>query len=225
MFSDRVNQFNRDLHFTGILPENIRMMNPYTDPQVYETACAFYDKYYRDVRPRRLILGINPGRLGAGTTGVPFTDPKRLTEICGLSWQGPMLHEPSSVFIYDMIAAFGGPGAFYGRYYIHSVCPLGLVRRNATGRETNYNYFDSRALEAALQDFIEWNIATQIDLGCETETAWCLGRSKNYQYLLALNNRKKYFGRIVSLDHPRFIMQYKVKEKESYIADYLNQLR
>ncbi len=33
---------------------------------------------------RYLILGINPGRFGGGITGIPFTDPIRLQNICGI---------------------------------------------------------------------------------------------------------------------------------------------
>lgn len=224
-FAVRVNAFNRQLDFKGRLPASIKLMNPFKEPLVYETAAAFYNKYYDDHNQRRLILGINPGRLGGGATGIPFTDPKRLTELCGLPYRGKLLHEPSSVFMYDMIAAYGGIRPFYAQYYIHSVCPLGLVVIDEKGKEKNYNYYDSRELQDALQDFIEWNIDQQIGMGCATDTCFCLGTGKNYTYLSALNERKKYFKRLIPLEHPRFIMQYKNKEKAKYIADYLQKLR
>jgi hypothetical protein len=223
-FAARVNTFNKNLHFDNPLPPSVGIMNPYKDAMVYETACAFYDKYYGDNNKRKLILGINPGRLGSGTTGVAFTDPKRLTEVCGLPYKGAMLHEPSSVFIYDMIAAFGGVEAFYGRYYINSVCPLGFVIRDEQGKEKNYNYFDNKVLQDSMKAFMEWNVQAQIDLGCDRDVCYCLGRSKNYKYLLELNNRLGFFGKIVPLEHPRFVMQYKAKEKERYIGEYLTQL-
>lgn len=201
------------------------MMNPFMDPQVYQTAAAFYNKYYHDNQQRRLILGINPGRLGAGATGVPFTDPKRLTSLCGLPYEGKLLHEPSSVFVYEMITAFGGIREFYAQYYIHSVCPLGLVIKDEKGKEKNYNYYDSKPLQESLQEFIEWNIRLQLDMGCATDTCFCLGTGKNYQYLSALNERKKYFGRLIPLEHPRFIVQYKSRDKEKYITDYLRKLQ
>jgi len=40
----------------------------------------FYTKFYSDCKPRQLVLGINPGRFGAGATGIPFTDTRRLNE-------------------------------------------------------------------------------------------------------------------------------------------------
>lgn len=224
-FADKVITFNSKLQYKGSLPEGIRIMNPFREnSQALAVSSLFYKKYYDDHHARHLILGINPGRLGAGATGVPFTDPKRLKEKCGISFEGPQLHEPSSVFIYEMIDAYGGAAAFYRQYYIHSVCPLGFTKVDANGKETNYNYFDSKLLQNAVLPFIEWNIQQQINMGCDTEICFCLGRSKNYQFLEALNNQKKWFGAIIPLEHPRFIMQYKSKEKQAYIDDYLRKL-
>ena len=224
-FSDRVNDFNRNLNLDTPLPANIGLLNPFKNAETLATAAAFYNKYYSDNAKRRLILGINPGRLGSGTTGVPFTDPKRLTECCGIAYQGKLLHEPSSVFIYEMIDAFGSIEAFYARFYISSVCPLGFIEKDSEGKEKNYNYFDSKALQEAVQPFIEWNIEQQIAIGCDTDVCYCLGTSKNYQYLLELNNMKHYFGKIIPLEHPRFIMQYRNKQKEQYISEYLQKLQ
>ncbi|MFI5224347.1 MAG: DUF4918 domain-containing protein, partial [Nitrospirales bacterium] len=64
-----------------------------------------------------LILGINPGRLGAGLTGIPFTDPLKLQNICGIENTLPKKAELSADFIYTMISAFGGPEAFYKKFY------------------------------------------------------------------------------------------------------------
>lgn len=223
-FADRVLRFFRKVNYRGELPEGIEIMNPYKDKDVMVFVQQFYQKYYGDTKKRRLILGINPGRLGAGATGIPFTDPKRLIEKCGIPYEGKLLHEPSSVFVYEMIDAYGGVAAFYGDYYISSVCPLGFVKMDAQGKATNYNYFDSKELIAILRDFIDRNIREQIKMGCHTDKVYCLGYSKNYQFLSQLNKENKYFGEIVPLEHPRFVMQYKSKEKDRYIADYLKKL-
>ena len=49
-----------------------------------KTIEAFFYKFYSDSNPRRMIFGINPGRFGAGTTGINFTAPKQLQEFCGI---------------------------------------------------------------------------------------------------------------------------------------------
>jgi hypothetical protein len=221
-FADRVIAFNKRLAFRGELPAGIRIMNPFReDKQVPALAAEFYKKYYNDQQKRHIILGINPGRFGGGITGIPFTDPKRLVEKCRIPYHGKPAHEPSSVFIYEMIDAFGGPATFYQKFYINSLCPLGFVSQKANGKEVNYNYYDSPELIAATYDFINKNIRKQIALGVETDLAFCFGTGKNEKFLRALNEEKKYFKRIIALEHPRFIMQYQSKNKEKYIAKYL----
>ncbi|MDD4438991.1 MAG: DUF4918 family protein, partial [Tissierellia bacterium] len=85
-FADRVIEFNRGLVYRGNLPDNFQVMNPFLDnPETMVVMSEFYHKYYSDNRPRKFIIGINPSRNGAGITGVPFTDTKRLESACGIS--------------------------------------------------------------------------------------------------------------------------------------------
>ncbi len=75
--ADRIIAFNKQLDFSGNLPDGISIMNPFKENDtIIPVSSAFYQKYYNDNNPRHLILGINPGRFGAGVTGIPFTDPK-----------------------------------------------------------------------------------------------------------------------------------------------------
>lgn len=219
-------KFNRALTFEGKLPKGISIMNPFREnPEILKVAKQFYGKFYSDNNTRTLILGINPGRLGAGATGIPFTDTKRLSSLCGIEISSVTNHEPSSVFVYDMIGAYGGPEKFYAQFYIHSVCPLGFTITNERGKEINYNYYDSKELQEAVLPFITWNIRQQIKMGCRTDVCYCLGTGKNANFLSKLNEREKFFGRIIPLEHPRFVMQYKSKEKDKYIRDYLTKLK
>lgn len=223
-FSDRILDFNRVLDFSGSLPEDVRVMNPFRENLVIWPAVEqFYQKYYADERPRRLILGINPGRLGAGATGIPFTDTKRLEGVCGIQAPGFATHEPSSVFVYEVIEAYGGPEAFYGRYYISSLCPLGLLARNPAGRWVNCNYYDRPDIVAALDGYIRWNVRTQIAMGADTDICFIFGK-KNAQYFDRLNKEECWFERYEVLEHPRFIAQYRQRQKDSYIAAYLQKL-
>jgi len=221
-FAQKVIQFNNQLDFKGTLPPGINIMNPYKENgQASRIMNEFYTKYYNDDNKRHLILGINPGRFGSGVTGVAFTDSKRLKSVCGINYEGKETHEPSSVFIYEMIAAFGGAEEFYRHIYINSICPLGFTADTKDGKEINYNYYDSKELTVSVFDFITWNIQTQIDLGCFTDTCFCFGTGKNEAFLRKLNDEKGYFKNIVALEHPRFIMQYKAKTKQQYIDKYI----
>jgi len=222
-FSEKVIRFNNQLCYTGApLPSGIRIMNPFREfEQTNKISEAFYSKYYNDDNPRRLILGINPGRFGGGITGIPFTDPKRLVSECNIEYKGKITHEPSSVFVYEVINAYGGPEAFYAKFYINSLCPLGFTTIDANGREKNYNYYDSPALAAAVNDFIIENIRTQIGLGVLTDVCFCFGTGKNENYLRRLNDKYHFFKTIIALEHPRFIMQYKSLTKQFYIDKYI----
>lgn len=225
-FADHVIAFNRTLEFHGSLPGGIRIMNPFQEnPLARETSERFYKKFYDDDRKRHLILGINPGRHGAGVTGVPFTDTKRLESKCGLTIDGLSTHEPSSVFVYELIDACGGVEAFYSDFYITSICPLGFVKLNDRGREVNYNYYDSKALTEAVRPFMEWSLRTQLGFGINTDVAFVLGMGKNFQFIEKMNQELGLFGRLEGLEHPRFIMQYKSKEKETYVKRFAQLLK
>lgn len=220
-FADRVISFNRNLRFEGALPDGIGIMNPFRENEwALPVSSEFYRKYYSDNEERHIILGINPGRFGAGLTGVPFTDPKRLVEKCEISFPGPRAHEPSSVFVYKVIDAFGGNENFYKKFYINSLCPLGFVRKTDRG-EVNYNYYDSRELTAAVADFIHRSILQHLSLGVSSELCFCLGTGENYRYFNKINGERGYFKRIIPLDHPRFVMQYKAKSVDQYIEKYV----
>jgi len=221
-FADKVITLNKQLHFEGELPSGIRIMNPFREsPQVDRIMEQFYRKYYNDNHKRHLVLGINPGRFGGGVTGIPFTDSKRLRDMCGISYTGKETHEPSSVFVYEVIAAFGGAEQFYKHIYINSMCPLGFTSINKAGKEINYNYYDSKELTLAVYDFMIENIEKQIGLGNETDTCFCFGTGKNEAFLRKVNGEKGFFKKIIALEHPRFIMQYKAKSKQQYIDKYI----
>ena len=222
-FADKVIRFNKQLEYTGEpLPPGIRIMNPFREfDQTMPISELFYHKYYDDNHPRHIILGINPGRFGGGLTGIPFTDPKRLKTECGIDYDGKVTHEPSSVFVYEMINAYGGPEAFYKKFYINSLCPLGFTTIDDKGKEKNYNYYDSKPLATAAHGFIIDNIRKQISLGIITDVCFCFGTGKNESYLRKLNDEHHFFKKIIALEHPRFIMQYKTATKQFYIDKYL----
>lgn len=224
-FAEKAISFNNKLSFEGELPAGIRIMNPFMEsPAAVEISTLFYKKYYSDTNDRKLILGINPGRHGAGLTGVPFTDTKRAADICGIDPGKMNSHEPSSVFVYDMIEKYGGAEKFYGDYFINSVCPLGFVRTNEKGNEINYNYYDSRELTGVVEPFIIKSLQDICSMGIYAGTVWCLGTGKNYKYLTALNSRLNLFDTIIPLEHPRYIMQYRSKQIRTYIRKYLDTL-
>ncbi len=220
-FGEKVIHFNRQLQYSGKLPEGFQVLNPYTDnPETMEVSQQFYNKFYNDSNQRKLILGINPSRHGAGVTGVPFTDTKRMESICGIKMHSAHTHEISSVFMYDMIAEYGGAKDFYNEFYINSPFPLAIVRRTKDGNWLNANYYDDQTLFKMLKDFMISSLKKHISLGLDTSEVYVLGK-KNADFIQKLNKEVKLFNTLKVLEHPRYIQQYKSKEKQIYIDKYL----
>ena len=193
-------------------------MNPFSDDETERIVKLFYNKYYSDNNSRYCIIGINPGRFGGGVTGIPFTDPIRLEKDCHIKTNLPRKQELSSVFVYDMISAFGGAEAFYNKFYFTAVSPLGFVRGGK-----NLNYYDDKILTEKIVPFAVECFRMQLAWGLESSVAFCLGEGTNYKFLSKLNMTYKLFDKIVPLSHPRFIMQYKLKAKDDYINKYLQE--
>ena len=221
----RIIAFNKGLQYTGKLPEGFAVLNPYLDnPETLQVMTSFYDKYYNDEVPRKFIIGINPSRHGAGVTGVPFTDTKHLENDCGIPMISARTHEVSSVFVYDMIAQYGGVAAFYKDYYINSPFPLAIVRKNAQGNWLNANYYDDPELFALTRAYMIETLKKHIALGLDTNEVYILGK-KNATFLEKLNKEASLFKKMVVLEHPRYREQYKSKEKQRYIDKFITLLK
>ena len=220
MFSEKLIHFYQSLRPPKNLPKDIEILFPQKDPQVIELIKKFFEKYFNDTKPRRLMLGINPGRYGAGITGVNFTAPRQLKENCGIDHHLGLTSELSAEFIYDMIGEYGGVKKFYTNWFIGSVCPLGFIKNGK-----NINYYDDKKLMAAVTPFIIDCIHKQIAIGFSTDKCLCIGGEKNFKFLSGLNNEHKWFKEIIPLPHPRFILQYRRKQKDQYVHQYLSALQ
>jgi len=220
-FGEKVIDFNLNLKYSGLLPDGFRVLNPYLDnPETLDVMQQFYHKYYNDSEIRKFIIGINPSRHGAGVTGVPFTDTKRLKDICGIEMKSAYTHEISSVFMYDMIEAFGGAELFYKNFYINSPFPLAIIRKIKENKWINANYYDDKVLFEMVKDFMIDSLKRHISLGIDTSKVFILGK-KNADFIQKLNSEAKLFDELKILEHPRYIQQYKSKEKQLYIDKYI----
>jgi len=217
--AEQLFRFYTNLNPPENLPDNILWLYTQQRQDVLDILEVFLKKYYSDDHERILLLGINPGRYGAGITGINFTAPKQLKEICRI--ENPFSGtELSAEFIYKMIEAYGGVKEFYSNFFIGSVCPLGFVQNGK-----NLNYYDHKLLLKAIEPFIIKNLTKLISFNINREICICIGGEKNFKYLSSLNNRYNWFQEIVSLPHPRFIMQYNRKFLDDYINRYLNVLK
>jgi hypothetical protein len=218
--ADKILSFYQHLDASFSLGLGIEIMNPYQNADAWNCVTQFYQRFYSDYKNRRIIFGINPGRFGAGVTGVPFTDPIRLANVCAIANNFKKTPELSSVFVYEMIEAYGGATSFYNDYFITALSPLGYVR---AGR--NLNYYDDKQLIVDSEPFIVDSIKQQVRMLNPGPVGWCLGEGTNYKLFNKLNHRYQFFDSIVPLPHPRWIMQYRRKSINQYIQLYLDALK
>ena len=219
-FADRVKAFYRGLEVPVGLPQYVEALFPFKNPDTWAVIEQFLDKYYSDNNTRILLMGINPGRFGAGVTGIGFTDPIRLENDCGIENNFEKKPELSSKFIYDVIDAYGGPSKFYAKFFISAVSPIGYIKAGK-----NYNYYDEPALQDAVKPFAIACLRKKIALGCTSSIAFSVGRGKNLHFLEKINREHAFFDRIDFVPHPRWVMQYRLKRKDEFIEEYLTKVQ
>jgi hypothetical protein len=219
-WAEHLFEFYTSLKPTQKLPNGVLWLYPQQSEEVLLVVRQFLQKFFNDTKERRLFLGINPGRFGAGVTGVNFTAARQLTEDCEIQHSFKKGSELSAEFIYAVIRAYGGPQRFYQDFFIGSVCPLGFVKEGK-----NINYYDDKELQAAVEPFIIESIEKQLQFPVKRDRCLCIGGEKNFKYLSGLNSRFQWFREITPLPHPRFIMQYRRKEIQPFIQLYLDALK
>ena len=217
-FGEQVVKYYKTLVRPGGLPADVNILYPFSDPLVLGFITQFYHKFYNDNSRRTFLIGINPGRLGGGTTGIPFTDPTRLESELGIKNDMAKKSELSSRFVYDMIIACGGPEKFYQEFYVTSVSPLGFTKDGK-----NLNYYDIKSLQDALGPYMVKELKKQVEFGAKP-VAYSLGMGKNVAYLEKMNKEHRLFETIEPLPHPRWIMQYRLKRKDEFIQLYKEKL-
>ena len=214
-FGSRALNFYANIGSIDGLPSNIRVMNPYVRPDVQRYVERFLRKYFSDNRKRIYVFGINPGRFGAGLTGVTFTDPVALERVCGIQNELEKRREISSEFVYEFIQYWGGVKKFYREFILTAVSPLGFTRHGK-----NYNYYDDQMVFKRLKPFIVRTLKDQLAFGARRDAVILFGVGKNQGCFTELNQEHRFFKRVYAVEHPRFIMQYRRKRLREYLERY-----
>jgi hypothetical protein len=215
-FAGNLIHFYKNIRPPENLPRGIEILFPQQEQLVMKIVRSFFKKFYDDNHPRHLLIGINPGRFGAGITGINFTAPLQLTKYCGIDNPFKQASELSAEFIYEVIERYGGVHQFYKSFFITAMSPLGFIKDGI-----NLNYYDDKKLQSLVTPFIAEKIEEQLSFGFKTDYCICIGGAKNYSFLQRLNDEHKWFEKIIPLPHPRFILQYRRKQKEQFIREYL----
>ena len=218
-FAQHITNFYLNIDRVPAVPPGVEVLDPYKSEEVRTIVREFYFKYYNDREPRIFLIGINPGRHGAGVTGIGFTDPIRLDHACHIPNGFDPRPELSSKFIYQLIEAWGGVKAFYRNFYFSSVSPLGFTQDGK-----NLNYYDTPGLQNGWEPFMIKSLKSQLAAGGSKKIAFVLGHGKNYQYLNQMNEKHGLVKTLWPLPHPRWVMQYRLKKLDIYIQEYITKL-
>ena len=218
-FADKAINYFTNISKPKPLPDGVDLMNPYSKEDVKLVINKFFNKYFNDAEKRTFIIGINPGRFGGGLTGISFTDPIALKEVCGIENKLGNQKELSSKFVYKFINAYGGPAKFYSNCFLTALFPLAIIKDGK-----NFNYYDTEILYKTLKPSIVESLRKQVKIGAKREFAICLGK-KNAKYLNEINNEYDFFNNVRVLDHPRYIMQYRLKQIDDYIDRYISAIK
>jgi len=201
------------------LPNGVETIYPYDNLETRDVMQRYFQKYYDDTNPRTYLIGINPGRLGSGITGIGFTDAYHLEEYCDIPNSFDKKAELSASFMFEVMEAYGGVEAFTKDFFFTTVMPLGLLKEGK-----NYNYYDDKETESSLEPFITKTLLEQMSFSQAKPNIICVGTGKNLKYLQAFNEKHHCFESIEVVPHPRWVMQYRRKEREKYIGVYLEAL-
>jgi len=111
----------------------------------------FNRRYYGGGASKVVLCGINPGRLGAGKTGVPFIDFASLSAMLpGINRHDS---ERSADFFNDVIQSIGAE-TFYRHFYVTNISWLGYSHNNK-----NVNYYQlPDAAKKFVYDMFQWEI-------------------------------------------------------------------
>ena len=214
-FGSRISRFLTNLKLDISLPSDFKILDPYASPEVRRVVTEFCSRYYTGNAPRISAWGINPGRFGGGITGLSFTDPFALKNQLHIGTAIEGRRELSAEFISMVIEAVGGPREFYSKVFLSALCPLGFIRDG-----NNINFYDDAELHRKIVPFILDCMNEQIEVGIRKDICIVLGTGKLKKTMERDINPSIQFEKIIYLDHPRFVMQYKRKSVEEYVKRY-----
>ncbi len=167
---------------------------------------AFWKTYYPEGPPRTVICGLNPGRFGAGQSGIPFMDFLSLSQLL------PGLHrldsERSAGFFFRVVQAYGA-AEFFREFYVTNVASVGFIRH---GKNLNYPALPWQAVEV-----VERNFLAEMEI-VQPARIISLGRDVHKTVRKLLGARVECE---TCLPHPAWVATYRSASMEEWVARYL----
>jgi len=219
-FAKNVTDFLTHLSLPCKPPDGIDVLLPYASEEVCRVVQQMCATYYSSPDRRIAIWGINPGRFGAGLTGLAFTDPYAVDHLLGITSALSGRRELSAKFVQKVIEQFGGPQLFYRHFYVTALSPLGYIKGTK-----NLNFYDDPRLQSTLTPQIQSWVREQLEFGIRRDVTIVLGTGKLKLFFEREIRQQCGFSDVIYLEHPRFIMQYRRKRIHEYCDRYVSTLQ
>ncbi|MEY2342744.1 uracil-DNA glycosylase family protein [Acidithiobacillus sp. IBUN Pt1247-S3] len=203
-------QYLQDEAFARLLQE--RGISILQDFLPYRSiAEQFWQQYIPEPLPQTVILGLNPGRLGAGLTGIPLLDFRSLASLFPDGRLPRNDTEPSANFFHRVVQNVGAE-KFYREFYVSNVSAVGYLRDNK-----NCNYHE---LPDAAQRIVEERFVAEMAVVAPKRII-ALGREVEATVQRLFPDGSV---RISHLPHPSWIMTYRLREAQSWVRRYTQML-
>jgi hypothetical protein len=180
-----------------------------------EVIFEFYRRYVKPNKPKIVLCGINPGRFGAGETGIPFFDFNSLSKILPNINRNDI--EKSAEFIYSVIEHFG-VNDFFRQFYLTNISCIGFYSLKT---KININYYE---LPLRIQLFLFDYFSREMS-NINPKIIIPLGKEVEKNLKMDLKHERKINAEIgTRLPHP----SSKYAKKEDYIKlleQYINKYR
>lgn len=201
----------------GVLPEGVVIHNPISTMERRIAIDAFYEKYFDDEKSRVHVIGINPSKINNTSTGVNYTDGFALLNYCGINNDFSKSRELTADFFYKVVMAAGGSEIFYKEVFPWALMPLSITKDGSY-----INYYDC-SVQEALKDIVEENMRWVSKLPSRGRLV-VLGKGENLKSFKNLSGTPFGYNTVLSLPHPRWIMQYNRDKVDQYIDIYLESI-
>ncbi len=181
---------------------NIGILSEFLDNK--NNIIEFHKKYIQPNSPKIVMCGINPGRKGAGITGIPFIDTYSLSKML------PDIINPksekSAKFFFSIIEEFG-IDKFYKNIHFTNMSWLGFYKLD-NGINVNYN-----SLSEEIQNYLIDKFVEEMDF-INPEVIIPIGDIVNWELLFNLKEKNRLKAEIgPRLYHPA----YRLVERKTYI--------
>ena len=200
--------------YSETLERNVKILSDFLDNK--DNIINFHKKYVEPNSPRVVICGINPGRNGAGLTGIPFIDFESLSnmlpDIQKKDW------EQSAKFFFSVIQEFGIE-EFYKNFHVTNISWFGFSRID---KPKNVNYFE-KDIFTEIAIYLIDKFVEEMEL---INPDYIIPLSKTVKYELEkLKKQGKIRAEIgTCINHPSWVVTYRRKDLSIWRQKYIDTL-